>query len=261
MNNYILSIIFDSAGNLYATGNFTTAGGVSARKIAMWDGSSWSALGSGLSSNSAVGRDLAIDSSDNLYMTGNFGANGGGGTLGGISANSIGKWDGSSWSTMGSGLNSAGRHCMFDSSGTLWVAGNFTTAGGVSTNNRVATWNGSSWSGVGSGTANGDCLEMVFDSSGNAYVSGIFTIMGSTTVNYVAKWDGSSWSALSTGMGSNPGCPALAIDKNDIIYAGGYWTTLGDSSTANYTSKWDGTPWSSWINMNDSVEFITVVEK
>ena len=38
-----------SGTNLYAGGDFTTAGGVSANYIAKWDGSAWSALGSGMS--------------------------------------------------------------------------------------------------------------------------------------------------------------------------------------------------------------------
>ena len=36
-----------SGTNLYAGGDFTTAGGSAATNIAKWDGSSWSALGSG----------------------------------------------------------------------------------------------------------------------------------------------------------------------------------------------------------------------
>ena len=38
-----------SGTNLYAGGYFTTAGGVTANYIAKWDGSAWSALGSGMS--------------------------------------------------------------------------------------------------------------------------------------------------------------------------------------------------------------------
>ncbi len=38
----------DGLGNLYAGGDFTTAGGVSANHIAKWDGSAWSALGPGM---------------------------------------------------------------------------------------------------------------------------------------------------------------------------------------------------------------------
>ena len=37
-----------SGGTLYAGGNFTTAGGSAANYIAQWNGSSWSALGSGI---------------------------------------------------------------------------------------------------------------------------------------------------------------------------------------------------------------------
>src|SRR6266436_3774410 len=37
-----------SGNDLYAGGYFVTAGGVSANRIAKWDGSSWSALGSGM---------------------------------------------------------------------------------------------------------------------------------------------------------------------------------------------------------------------
>ena len=37
-----------SGSTLYAGGDFTTAGGAPANNIAAWNGSSWSALGSGM---------------------------------------------------------------------------------------------------------------------------------------------------------------------------------------------------------------------
>ena len=82
----VYALAFDASGNLYAGGGFTTAGGVSANRIAKWDGSSWSALGSGM--NSTVNA-LAVDASGNLYAGGYFT------TAGGVSANYIAKWDGS----------------------------------------------------------------------------------------------------------------------------------------------------------------------
>ena len=39
-----------SGSTLYAGGDFTTAGGNAANYIAQWNGSSWSALGSGMNS-------------------------------------------------------------------------------------------------------------------------------------------------------------------------------------------------------------------
>jgi hypothetical protein len=62
-----------SGSDLYAGGYFTTAGGSAATNIAKWDGSSWSALGSGM--NSFV-RALAVSSS-NLYAGGEFTMEGG----------------------------------------------------------------------------------------------------------------------------------------------------------------------------------------
>src|SRR5437764_1090061 len=38
----------DSSGNLYIGGSFSTVGNVFATNIAKWNGSSWSALGSGM---------------------------------------------------------------------------------------------------------------------------------------------------------------------------------------------------------------------
>ena len=47
--NQVVAALAVSGTNLYAGGYFTMAGGVSANCIAKWDGSAWSALGSGIS--------------------------------------------------------------------------------------------------------------------------------------------------------------------------------------------------------------------
>ena len=78
-----MSLAFDASGNLYAGGRFTTAGGTSAAKIAKWNGTTWSALGTGM--NNAVSA-LAFDSSGNLYAGGGFT------TAGGLIRPYIAKW-------------------------------------------------------------------------------------------------------------------------------------------------------------------------
>ena len=50
-----VSALAVSGSTLYAGGDFTTAGGSAANYIAQWDGSSWSALGSGIQVDDGYG--------------------------------------------------------------------------------------------------------------------------------------------------------------------------------------------------------------
>jgi len=82
---------------LMVGGEFTVTGDVIANNIAAWDGTSWSALGSG--TTHAV---LALtEYNGDLIAGGDFTA------AGEVSANRIAKWDGSSWSPLGGGMNSS----------------------------------------------------------------------------------------------------------------------------------------------------------
>jgi len=47
-NPAVSPLAVDNAGNLYASGKFTSAGGVMVNSIAKWNGTAWSALGSGM---------------------------------------------------------------------------------------------------------------------------------------------------------------------------------------------------------------------
>ena len=103
---------------------------------------SWQPLGSGLN-----GAMRALTVYDNqLIAGGNFT------TAGGISANGIAAWNGSSWLALGSGVNG-----HVDALGVyqnkLYAGGDFTTAGGISAL-RIAAWDDTSWSALGSGLGN-----------------------------------------------------------------------------------------------------------
>jgi hypothetical protein len=45
----VREMVVDDSGNVYVAGDFTVIGGVAANRIAKWDGSIWSKLGSGIS--------------------------------------------------------------------------------------------------------------------------------------------------------------------------------------------------------------------
>jgi hypothetical protein len=127
--------VYDDGGGpaLYAGGSFTTAGGVTASRMAKWNGTSWSALGSGM--NSSFGWEgiaaLAVfdDGSGPALHAGGFFS-----TAGGVEAPGIAKWDGTSWSALGDGMTSdVLALAVHDDGGgpALYAGGSFTTARGV----------------------------------------------------------------------------------------------------------------------------------
>ena len=174
--------VADGAGNVYIGGSFTVVGDVIANRIAKWDGSAWSALGSGIDGEVYA---LAVSGTD-LYAGGWFTA------AGGVAANSIAKWDGSVWSALGSGMG--GEYPYVSAlavSGTdLYAGGGFTTAGGTAATN-IAKWNGTGWSALGSGMGSppsiGHDVSALAVSGTDLYAGGSFTTAGNKVSGYVAK--------------------------------------------------------------------------
>jgi hypothetical protein len=113
-------------------------------------------------------------------------------TAGGMAANRIAKWDGASWTALGSGMdNIVEALTVYDdgSGSALYAGGLFTTAGGMAAN-RIAKWDGASWSALGSGMdSNVEALTVYDDGSGPAlFAGGSFTSAGGALANRIAKW-------------------------------------------------------------------------
>jgi hypothetical protein len=235
----VLAAAADTSGNLYFGGEFIVAGGVVANRIAKWNGTNWSTLGSGMNGTVVA---LAVSGGD-LYAAGDFT------TAGGVSANYIAKWNGTNWSMLGSGMN--GTVVALAVSGTnLYAGGWFTTAGGNPANS-IAKWDGNGWSALGSGMSgeypDSTSVNALAVSGSDLYVGGGFTMAGGVSATNMAKWNGSSWSALGSGMGPDSsdfgnGVQALAVSGTNL-YAGGRFTTAG-GNPVNFIAKWDGNSWS-----------------
>jgi hypothetical protein len=249
-------------GDLYVGGGFHEAnlGGpvVAANNIARWDGTQWSALGSGGGNgvNSSVTALAASGSA--LYVGGYFNEANVGGPL--VAANDVARWDGSSWSALGSsggnGLN-GGVEALAVSGNDLYVGGHFYKANvGASPEvraSRVARWDGANWSTLGSDGGeglNGSVYALAI-TGGAVYVGGNFTEANfpaavPTPANNIARWDGSAWSVLGSagGNGVNGRVWALAADSTGV-YAGGDFTqaNVGADLAASHIARWDGSAW------------------
>ena len=114
--------IYDN--QLIVGGQFLAAGGVAAKNVVAWDGTSWSPLGLGISMLGYTGLVYALAIYDNQLIVGGWID-----SAGGVAANNIAAWDGTSWSPLGSGIKGTPYALtVYDSA--LIAGGTFTHAGG-----------------------------------------------------------------------------------------------------------------------------------
>jgi alpha-tubulin suppressor-like RCC1 family protein len=245
-NNTVSAMVVDGNGNLYVGGSFTFIGTVAANRIAKWNGSAWSALGTGMDSTVSA---LAVSGSD-LYAGGNFSL------AGGVPNTArIAKWNGSAWSALGTGTNgTVSALAVFGSD--LYAGGSFSLAGGVASTARIARWNGSSWSALGTGTnGNVNALAVI---GGDLYAGGQFSLAGGVaSTARIAKWNGSAWSPL--GTGTNGTVSALAVIGSDLYAGGQFGSAAGVANTARI-AKWNGSAWSALgTGMDSTVSALAVI--
>lgn len=225
-NPYVYAVLVHG-NDVYVGGEFSSMGGAVANRIAKWNGSQWTGLGTGADADVKA---LATDGSY-IYAGGDFTV------IGGVTTNRIARWNGSVWSGLGSGMTGGSVDALTLWSGSLYAGGTFSAAGGSSAS-RVARWNGSSWQSLSTGV-NSDVNCLVGDNT-MLYVGGRFTIAGGLSSAKVAGWNGTSWSSVGYQV-SGGDVMALAV-LNGELYAGGDFTNFGGQS-AYGIARWNGTSW------------------
>ncbi|MBX9736269.1 MAG: hypothetical protein K2X32_05030 [Phycisphaerales bacterium] len=224
-------------GDLVAGGNFTSAGGTSARSIARWNGTSWLPLGTGIGGFDPRVLALAVLPNGDLIAGGSFG------TAGGVTALRVARWNGSAWFPLGEGIrgDSSGLQVLSLAvlpNGDLAAGGIFSTAYG-SSQNHIARWNGSSWSAFGSGMTS-NVAAMAVLPNGDLVAGGQFLAAGGVNANYIARWNGTAWSAFGSGMSSEVRSLAI-LPSGDLLAAGGFQTA--GAAPARSLASWNGSAW------------------
>ena len=210
----VLALAFVGS-NLFIGGSFGSSDGVAAENLAEWTGATWSSVGrisGGLGVNDGEVRGGLVVSANEVYLGGNFG------TVGGIGASRIVRWDGAAWSTLGSGICCDDVIGFAGTGNDLYVGGTFATAGGVSASN-IAHWDGSVWSALGTGT-NAPVLTLSL-ANNLLYAGGYFSSAGGVPASRVAAWDGSHWSALGLGLDAN--VLSSAVYGSNVLMAGDFY--------------------------------------
>jgi hypothetical protein len=218
--------------NLYVGGSFADAGGVSAPGIARWNTQSgqWFALGDGL-----IGSALAIAANgSDIYVAGSLSS------AGGLSVYNIARWNSASstWHHLGNGVGpddgSRSVRAVASSGTSVFVGGNFSTAGPVSANG-LARWDsvGQQWHDVGGGVEG--TIYSIAVSGNNVYVGGYFTAAGGTAASSIAAWNTLTGQWHDVGGGVEGTIYSIAVSGNNV-YVGGYFTVAGGIQNL---ARWD----------------------
>jgi WD40 repeat protein len=222
-------------GALYAGGFSPAPSGLPypSYVLARRDGASWTTLAAGpFDGTISAVLDLAFGPDGALYVGGRFES------IGGVTARGLARWDGATWSPLGSGLGGEFvnvRALAVGTDGGLYAGGLFETAGGVPAGN-VARWDGAAWSALGSGTAGASSTGgLVYDldvgPDGTLSAGGVFTTAGGAPAARVARWDGSAWSGVGAGVDGT--VFAVATDAEGDLYLGGSFTRAGAVRSPN----------------------------
>lgn len=180
---------FDSVANLVIVGGFTDWANIAnADYIVQWDGSSYSAIGSG---GTGSVQAVAINQLDNIYIGGDFNN-----WAADANADKLAFWDGSTWAAVAdTALNGIVSDLIFTNDDVLYIGGNFTDAAGIDNADRIVSYNGTSFSALGTGVNSNVFKFSIINNT--LYVVGAFTEAGGISLtNRAARWNGASWAHL-----------------------------------------------------------------
>ncbi len=153
----------------------------------------------------------------------------------------IRRWDGVSWRELGTGVQGIhpAVHALVEHNGVLFVGGEFDMAGGMMAP-RIARWDGEVWAPVGPGF-DGTVLALgVYN--GELIAGGEFAHAGNTEVSNIARWNGLNWVPMGSGVSS--GVVHALRQYGAGLIVGGSFSVAGGDSTLPGIARWDGTGWS-----------------
>lgn len=234
MDGNVLALASTQDG-VIATGEFRAAGNAEARRIACHNGTQWVAMGAGLTGTpTSRGQAVEVLPSGDVYAGGTFN------NAGGIPAQGLAKWNGTTWLETGySGSNVTGLATLPD--GAVAIASVQTGC--------ARRWNGSAWTCI---TGNYTAVAVGITSletfpNGDVFVGGRIRYQPNVfeALN-IGRWNGTQWDA-SLKL-DDPVHALLAVPTGSggtDLYACGEFDNATAPNIINVSkiARWDGTQW------------------
>lgn len=231
-NNQNKPTLYDLAefqGQPVVCGEFKKVGAKTINNVAIWNGTEWDSLSSGLSGlypgyPILAPHGMGIYNGD-LIVCGAFL------NAGGVTCNGVARWDGMQWHAMDSGFNNPA-YAATVYNGELYVCGEFTQSGSILLNG-VAKWNGTKWVSPGFGftaiAPNYFFIHSLDIANNKLFITGGFdqVITPSDTFNCanICSFDGTTIDTLNGGIPSKELETVIEYD-NKIFIGGGDLSSL-----------------------------------
>jgi trimeric autotransporter adhesin len=260
-------VMYADTAYLYVAGAFNTVNSMHIQGIARWNGLQWDSMGAGINGlNYLIGSSyppntLAITNYYNkLYVGGVFTS------LGNVSANSIGAWNGSVWDSLPvqpfkNTYNLYGINAMSVIQGKLYVGGWFDTIAEFPCIG-ISQWNDTNWSSLNfPNLENFFTVDVICEYRGSIFVGGNFyDSIPNDSISNILKWDGANWLSVGGGIkGLAVGVQCMVIYNGDLYVAGYFFKS--DGNAGNNIQKWNGTSWSDvGGGTNDQIDNLLVFD-
>ncbi|MBL0922235.1 MAG: hypothetical protein IBJ10_08925 [Phycisphaerales bacterium] len=233
----------------------TFAGISPPRGLARWDGAQWTSVGSGLDVGGAVYALLTGDDGSGhghaLYAAGPFR------NIGGQPFNSIARWNGKAWSSLGDGLfpppgfgAATVRTLAWHDDGfgrALYAGGSIRTLLDGGPANGLARWDGAAWKrlGLGEGTDVSAAASAVVNGAEELVVVGSVRVSDGAPSVLAARWTGDSFAPLPEQPPNTwdtitaPRYYSAAVIDGRLLILGAF-DTLGADVLARSLAEWNG---------------------
>lgn len=212
--------------------------------LVSWDGTAWSSVTVLDNSNSNLtGRVFKIldmiEYQGYLYVGGDFDS------IGGIAANCIAKFDGTTWSAVGE-VSFQGTTCCTPQvyrlaiyNGELYVTGTFDSINNIDCKS-IARWDGTEWRALNVILPSSVIVQGVCVYNEELYM-GIMYL--NTNIWEIVKYNTTNMQTIGTLYGSVVSSNVL-MEFNQKLYLGGYFSSVNSILNMHNFAVWDGSSWS-----------------
>lgn len=222
-------------GRIYFGGGYMTANGATQNRICYLDLSSGQFVAMDNGVTPQVVRAIAVASNGDVWIGGDFTSVG----SAAAAAKGLARWNlaTGTWTAFNPATASFNKvnALAIDSTGLVYVGGNFTDWNGNANSDNIVSYNGSVFAPLLTGTNSAVTSLAIAPDGLTLYIGGAFT----TPQTRIMKWSGGAFAAL--GPGSDGEVDALAFGPDGRLYAGGSFAV---TPAAGQIAVWNGTGWS-----------------